>query len=125
MLVVIDWVNLHDKAGFFIVVAAFVGAVVALVSLVTPLVGVILKLYLRLLLLVVAVQIILGAGLYIGGHRPPHEVHYLYGAGVAVTLGITFVVSRRTPWPVSKLPLLAGAIIATVFAVLALVSGGG
>jgi hypothetical protein len=125
MLVAIDWVNVHDKVGFFIVVAALVGAVVALVSLVTPLVGVILKLYLRLLLLAVAVQIILGAGLYIGGHRAPQELHYLYGAGVAVTLGITFAVSRRTPWPVSKLPLVAGAIIATVFAILALVSGGG
>ena len=125
MLAAIDWVNIHDKVGFFIVVAALVGAVVALVSLVTPFVGVILKLYLRLLLLAVAVQIILGAGLYIGGHRAPQELHYLYGAGVAVTLGITFAVSRRTPWPVSKLPLVAGAIIATVFAVLALVSGGG
>ncbi len=123
MLATIDWVNLHDKIGFFIVVAAVVGAIVALLSLVTPFVGVVLKIYLRLLLLAVAVQIVLGAGLYIGGHRPPQELHYLYGAGIAVTLGITFAVSRRTPWPVSKLPLVAGAIIATVFAVLALISG--
>jgi hypothetical protein len=123
MLAAIDWVNIHDKVGFFIVVAALVGAVVALVSLVTPFVGVVLKLYLRLLLIVVAIQIVLGAGLYVGGHRPVHELHYLYGAGVAVTLGITVAVSRRTPWPVSKLPLVAGAIIATVFAILALISG--
>jgi hypothetical protein len=125
MLATIDWVNLHDKIGFFIVVAAIVGAIAALLSLVTPFVGVVLKIYLRLLLLAVAVQIVLGAGLYIGGHRPPHELHYLYGAAMAVTLGITFAVSRRTPWPVSKLPLVAGAIIATVFAILALISGGG
>jgi len=51
MLATIDWVNLHDKIGFFIVVAAFVGAIVALLSLVTPFVGVVLKIYLRLLLL--------------------------------------------------------------------------
>lgn len=125
MLASIDWVNIHDKVGFVIVVAAIVGAIVALLSLVTPLVGVVLKLYLRLLLLLVGIQIILGAGLYIGGHRPPQELHYLYGAGVAVTLGITLAVSRRTPWPISKLPLVAGAIVATVFAILALVSGGG
>jgi hypothetical protein len=123
MLASIDWVTIHDKVGFFIVVAAAIGAIVALMSLVTPFVGVVLKLYLRLLLLAVAIQIVLGAGLYIGGHRPVHELHYLYAAGVAVTLGITFAVSRRTPWPVSKLPLVAGAIIATVFAILALVSG--
>jgi hypothetical protein len=123
MIAAIDWVNIHDKVGFFIVVAAIVGAIVGLLSLVTPLVGVVLKLYLRLLLLAVALQIVLGIGLYIGGHRPPHEIHYLYGLGMAVTLGITFGVSRRTPWPVSKLPLVAGAIIATVFAVLALTSG--
>ena len=36
MLATIDWVNLHDKIGFFIVVAAIVGAIVALLSLVTP-----------------------------------------------------------------------------------------
>jgi hypothetical protein len=40
-----------------------------------------------------------------------------------VTLGITAAVSRRTPWPVSKLPLVAGAIVAAGFAVLALISG--
>jgi hypothetical protein len=125
MIAGLDWVNIHEKLGFFIVVAAIVGAIVALISLVTPFVGVVLKLYLRLLLLVVAIQIVLGAGLYLGGNRPPHELHYLYGAAMAVTLGITFTVSRRTPWPVSKLPLVAGAIIATVFAILALISGGG
>ncbi len=125
MLAALDWVNVHDKLGFFIVVAAIVGAIVALISLVTPFVGVVLKLYLRLLLLVVAVQIVLGAGLYLGGNRPPHELHYLYGAAMAVTLGVTFAVSRRTPWPVSKLPLVVGAVVATVFAILALISGGG
>jgi predicted tellurium resistance membrane protein TerC len=119
----IDWVTLHDKIGFFIVVAAIVGALLGLLSLVTPLVGTLLKLYLRLLLLVVGLQVLLGAALYIGGHRPVHELHYLYGAATTVTLGITFAVSRRTPWPLSKLPLIAGAIVAAAFAVLALTSG--
>jgi hypothetical protein len=123
MIATIDWVNLHDKVGFFIVVAAAVGGLVALISLVTPFVGIVLKIYLRLLLVAVALQILLGAGLYIGGHRAAHELHYLYGAAMAVTLGITFAVSRRTPWPLSKLPLVAGAIVATIFAVLALISG--
>ncbi len=123
MLASIDWITLHQKLGFVVVVASIAGALVAIISLVTPLIGVILKIYLRLLLLVVAVQIVLGAVLYFMGDRPKVELHYLYGAGVAVTLGITSAVSRRTPWPLSKLPLVAGAIIATVFAVLALVSG--
>ena len=123
MLASIDWVTLHNKVGFFIVVAAVAGGLLGLLSLVTPLVGTLLKLYLRLLLLVVGLQVLLGAALYIGGHRPVHELHYLYGAGTAVTLGITFAVSRRTPWPLSKLPLVAGAIVAAAFAVLALTSG--
>lgn len=123
MLASIDWVTLHNKVGFFIVVAAVVGGLLGLFSLVTPLVGTLLKLYLRLLLLVVGLQVLLGAALYIGGHRPVHELHYLYSAATAVTLGITFAVSRRTPWPLSKLPLVAGAIVAAAFAVLALTSG--
>lgn len=123
MLASIDWITLHQKLGFIVVVASMAGALVAIISLVTPLIGIILKLYLRVLLLVVAVQIVLGAVLYFMGDRPKVELHYLYGAGVAVTLGVTSAVSRRTPWPLSKLPLVAGAIIATVFAVLALVSG--
>jgi predicted tellurium resistance membrane protein TerC len=123
MLASIDWVTLHNKVGFFIVVAAVAGGVLGLLSLVTPFVGTLLKLYLRLLLLVVGLQVLLGAALYIGGHRPVHELHYLYAAGTAVTLGITFAVSRRTPWPLSKLPLVAGAIVAAAFAVLALTSG--
>jgi hypothetical protein len=123
MLASIDWITLHQKLGFIVVVASIAGALVAIISLVTPLIGIILKIYLRVLLLVVAVQIVLGAVLYFMGDRPKVELHYLYGAGVAVTLGVTSAVSRRTPWPLSKLPLVAGAIIATVFAVLALVSG--
>ena len=123
MIASIDWVALHNKVGFVIVVAAVLGGLLALLSLVTPLLGFVLKLYLRLLLPAVGVQVVLGAGLYVGGHRPVHEVHYLYAAGTAVTLGVTFAVSRRTPWPLSKLPLVAGAIIAVVFSVLALTSG--
>jgi len=123
MLASIDWVTLHQKFGFILVVAAVLGGLVALLSLVTPLVGVVLKIYLRLLLLAVAVQIVLGAALYLMGHRPAHELHYLYGAGMAGTLGITFAVSSRTPWPLSKLPLVIGAIVAVVFAVLSLTSG--
>jgi hypothetical protein len=123
MIASIDWVTLHNKVGFVIVVAAVIGGVLALLSLVTPLLGFALKLYLRLLLLAVGVQVVLGAALYLGGHRATHELHYLYAAGTAVTLGVTFAVSRRTPWPLSKLPLVAGAIIAVVFSVLALTSG--
>ena len=123
MVASIDWVTLHQKLGFILVVAAILGGIVALISLVTPLVGIVLKIYLRLLLLAVAVQIVLGAALYLMGDRPKAELHYLYGAGMVVTLGVTFAVGRRTPWPLSKLPLLIGAIVAAVFAVLALISG--
>ena len=124
MVAAIDWVTLHQKLGFILVVAAVLGALVALISLVTPLLGIVLKIYLRLLLLVVAVQVILGGAVYLMGDRPTHAPqHYLYGAGMAVTLGVTFAVGRRMPWPLSKLPLLIGAIVAVVFAVLALSSG--
>jgi hypothetical protein len=123
MIASIDWVTLHQKFGFILVVAAFIGALVALISLMTPLVGLALKIYLRVLLLAVAVQIILGAALYLMGNRPVHELHYLYGAAMAVTLGVTFAVGRRTPWPISRLPLIIGAVVAAVFSVLALTSG--
>ncbi len=119
----IDWVTLHQKFGFILVVLAVVGGVVALISLATPLVGIVLKIYLRLLLLAVVIQGILGIALYLMGDRAAHELHYLYGLGMAATLGVTFGVSRRTPWPLSKLPLVIGAIVATIFAVLALISG--
>lgn len=123
MIASIDWVTLHQKFGFILVVAAVIGALIALMSLVTPLVGIVLKIYLRLLLLAVALQIVLGGVLYLMSHRATHGLHYLCGAGMAVTLGVTFAVGRRTPWPLSKVPLVIGAIVAVVFAVLALISG--
>jgi hypothetical protein len=123
MIASIDWVTLHQKLGFVLVVAAVLGALIGLISLLTPLVGLLLKVYLRILLLAVAVQVVLGGALYLMGHRPAHELHYLYGAAMAVTLGVTFAVGRRTPWPLSKLPLVIGAVLAVVFAVLALTSG--
>ena len=123
MVAAFSWVTLHDRVGFYLAVAAVLGALIGLVALVTPFVGTVLKLYVRLLLLAVAIQIVLGGVLYVTGHRPSSELHYLFGAGVAVTLGITIAVSRRTPWPLSKLPVIVGAVIAAAFAVLALTSG--
>ena len=123
MIASIDWVTLHQKFGFVVVVAAVLGALIGLLSLVTPLVGFALKIYLRLLLLAVALEVVLGGSLYLMGHRPAHELHYLYGAALGVTLGVTFTVGRRTPWPLSKVPLIIGAIFAGLMAVLALTSG--
>ena len=123
MVASIDWVTLHQKFGFILVVVAVIGGAGGVDLAGDTADGIVLKLYLRLLLLAVAVQVILGGALYLMGHRPAHELHYLYGAGMAVTLGVTFAVSRRTPWPLSKLPLVIGAIVAVVFAVLALTSG--
>jgi hypothetical protein len=112
----IDWVTLHQKFGFVLVVAAVLGALIGLMALATPLVGFALKIYLRLLLLAVALEVVLGGALYLMGHRPAHELHYLYGAALVVTLGVTFAVGRRTP-------LIIGAIFAGLLAVLALTSG--
>ena len=123
MIASIDWVTLHQKFGFILVVVAVAGGLAGLISLFTPLVGIVLKIYLRLLLLAVGLQVVLGAALYLMGHRPAHELHYLYGAGMAVILGVTVALSRRTPWPLSKLPLVMGAIGAAGFGVLALISG--
>jgi len=116
-------VTLHQKFGFVLVVAAVIGALVGLISLVTPLVGFALKIYLRLLLLAVALQVVLGGSLYLMGYRPAHELHYLYGAAHGGDPRGDVAVSRRTPWPLSKLPLVIGAIVAVVFAVLSLTSG--
>jgi hypothetical protein len=123
MIASIDWVALHQKLGFVLVVVALIGALVALISLGTPLVGIVLKIYLRLLLLAVAVQVVLGGALYLMGKRPVHELHYLYGAAMVITLGVAFAVGRRTPWPLSKLPLVIGALLSGLLAVLALASG--
>jgi type III secretory pathway component EscS len=123
MIASIDWVTLHQKFGFVLVVAAVLGALIGLMSLVTPLVGFALKIYLRLLLVAVALQVILGGALYLMGHRAVHELHYLYGAALVVTLGVTFTIGRRTPWPLSKVSLIIGAIFAGLLAVLALISG--
>ena len=79
--------TLHHKFGFFSWSPRSSAGLLALISLVTPFVGVVLKIYLRLLLLAVAIQIVLGGALYLMGDRPTHELHYLYGAGMAVTLG--------------------------------------
>jgi hypothetical protein len=67
--------------------------------------------------------VVLGGSLYLMGHRPAHELHYLYGAALVVALGVTFTIGRRTPWPLSKVSLIIGALFAGLLAVLALISG--
>ena len=109
MIASIDWVTLHQKFGFVLVVAAVLGALIGL-HLAGDAVG---RLRSQALPAPAAAgggaQVVLGGALYLMGHRPAHELHYLYGAAMAVTLGVTFAVGRRTPWPLSKVPLVIGA----------------
>ncbi len=112
MIASIDWVTLHQKFGFVLVVAAVLGALIGLMSLVTPLVGFALKIYLRLLLLAVALRWSSVDACTSWAIEPATSSTTCTAAAMAVTLGVTFAVGRRTPWPLSKLPLVIGAIVA-------------
>ena len=116
-------VLIHDRYGFVLTVVAAVGAVAAIASLFRPRILPIVRLYLRVTVAVVAVQVVIGLVLIATGSRPQQLLHWLYGAATLATLPIAMAIGRRLGGREEQVWLAGGAVLTVLFALRAMATG--
>lgn len=114
---------LHDRFGFIVTLVAFVGALAAAGALLRPAWMPAVRVYLRLTVAVIAVQMGIGIMLVAAGHRPAQGIHWFYGAAMLLAMPIAFAVgarmsAREQPWWV-----VGGAVATVLLATRALTTG--
>jgi hypothetical protein len=116
-------VLVHDRYGLVLTVVAAVGACAAIVSLFRPQVLPVLRLYLRVTIAAVAVQVAIGLVLVATGERPHQLLHWLYGAAMLLTLPVAMSVGRRLGAREQQVWLAGGAVLTVLFAFRAIATG--
>lgn len=115
--------QLHDRLGFIVLVVAVVGAVAAVLALFRPAWMPAIRVYLRLTLAVVAIQVVVGIVLVVTGSRPSQGIHWFYGAATLLALPIGFAIGSRMSAREEPLWVVGGAVATVLFALRALGTG--
>jgi heme A synthase len=116
-------VLIHDRYGFVLTVVAAVGALAAIAGLVRPRVLPFVRLYLRIMIALVGVQVAIGLVLVATGDRPQQLIHWFYGAATLLTLPIAMVIGKRLGGRDEQIWLAGGAVMTLLFALRALATG--
>jgi hypothetical protein len=116
-------VLIHDRYGLVLTVVAALGAIAAIVSLFRPRLLPAVRLYLRLTVAVVAVQVVIGLVLVATGDRPAQILHWLYGAATLLTLPLAMWIGGKLGGREQHVWLVGGAVLTVLFAFRALATG--
>ena len=116
--------TVHMRLGAALVAVVAAGAVWAFVAALRGQVPPALRAFVRLSMLALLAQVILGLLLLATGHRPADSLHYVYGGVVLLCIpaGIAWAATgeeRREAWG-----LLGGLVAAVLIAVRAIATGG-
>ncbi len=114
---------IHDRYGLVLTLVAAVGAVAAIVSLFRPRILPAVRFYVRVVIGLVAVQVVIGLVLVATGDRPQQFLHWLYGAATLITLPIAMAVGRRLGGRDEQIWLAGGAVMTVLFAFRAIATG--
>ena len=114
---------IHDRYGLVLTVVAAVGACAAIVSLLRPRILPLVRLYLRVTIAVVAVQVAIGLVLVASGERPRQLLHWLYGAAMLLTLPVAISIGKRLGAREQQVWLAGGAVLTVLFALRAMATG--
>jgi heme A synthase len=116
-------VQVHDAFGLAVLVLAAAGAVLAILDLLRPRFMPAVRIYLRVIVAVVAIQVVIGLVLVVTGSRPHEVLHWLYGAATLVSIPIAVVVGRRLGGRDEQIWLAGGAVLTVLFALRAIATG--
>ena len=114
---------IHDRYGFVLTVVAALGAIAALVSLVRPRILPAVRVYLRVTMALVAVQVVIGLVLVATGDRPAQILHWLYGAATLLTLPLAMWVGGKLGGREQHIWVVGGAVLTVLFAFRAMATG--
>jgi heme A synthase len=116
-------VLIHDRYGFVLTVVAAVGAVAAVATLFRPRIAPLVRLYLRAVIALVAVQVAIGVVLVATGDRPQQLIHWFYGAATLLTLPLAMLIGKRLGGREELIWLAGGAVMTLLFALRAIATG--
>jgi hypothetical protein len=116
-------VLIHDRYGVVLTVVAAVGAVAAIVGLFRPRILLVVRLYLRVVIALVALQVAIGLVLVATGDRPQQLIHWFYGVATLITLPIAMFVGKRLGGREEQIWLAGGAVMTLLFALRAIATG--
>ena len=110
-------VLIHDRYGFVLTVVAAVGALAAIAGLVRPRILPLVRLYLRVMIALVGVQVAIGLVLVATGDRPQQLIHWFYGAATLLTLPLAMLIGKRLGGREEQIWLAGGAVHDTALCV--------
>jgi hypothetical protein len=116
-------VLIHDRYGLVLTVVAAIGAIVAIVGLFRPRILPIVRLYFRVAIALVAIQVAIGLVLVATGDRPKDLLHWLYGAATLLTLPLAMSIGKRLGGREEQIWLAGGAVMTMLFAFRAIATG--
>jgi heme A synthase len=116
-------VLIHDRYGVVLTVVAALGAIATLVSLLRPRMLPVVRLYLRITIVLVAIQVAIGIVLVATGHTPHQLIHWFYGAATLVTLPLAMVIGKRLGGRDEQIWLAGGAVMTLLFLFRAIATG--
>jgi hypothetical protein len=111
----------HGEAGLIVTIVIASSVLVAIFGLRGSQMLPVVRMYARLTVAAVAVQVIIGIVLVITGHRPP-LLHWFYGAATLLALPLAMSIGSRRERR-EQLWLVGGAVAALLFALRAMTTG--
>ena len=81
------------------------------------------RVYLRVQIALVGVQVVIGLVLVATGDRPQQLLHWFYGAATLLSLPLAMVIGKRLGGREEQVWLAGGAVMTLLFALRALATG--
>jgi len=111
----------HGQVGLIVTIVVASSVLVALLGLRRAQMVPVVRVYVRMTLAAVAVQVVIGIVLVIAGHRPP-LLHWFYGAATLLALPLAMLIGSRREGQ-EPLWVVGGAVAALLFALRAMTTG--
>ncbi len=113
----------HDRYGLVLTIVAAGGAIAAIASLFRPQILPIVRTFLRVMVLAIALQVVLGIVIFVTGARPVQLIHCLYGAATLAALPLGMAIGKRLGGREAQIWMVGGAVLTVLFAFRAMATG--
>ena len=113
--------TLHGQVGLIVTIVVASSVLVALLGWRRAQMVPVVRVYIRMTLAAIAVQVVIGIVLVIAGHRPP-VLHWFYGAATLLALPVAMLIGSRRERQ-EPLWVVGGAVAALLFALRAMATG--
>lgn len=119
----IGFVLIHDRYGVVLTVMAAAGAIAAIAGLLRPRILPVVRLYLRVMVALLGVQVVIGLVLVATGHAPQQVLHWFYGAATMLALPLAMAIGARLSAREERVWVAGGAVMTLLFALRAIATG--